>query len=236
MQFLVNHGWALGALVIGASMLIARVRMRDLIAEGKMTEAQANRFCLRAAVVVAVVGVLGEVAALGSGVPMMCQLSLPLTDPRLLPFHVLTVSSGAAFFYWIWRRGGDRTLALVAPAFGRGWGARKIYTPRQIRVWATAVIAVSWTGFVVMRLSASVPPPFPGCTDILRVSRAQPVQPGDFDGRRSWALSYFQRHPDADPLQMIGDYNATDLGKRLGAFSLDEARTIANEVGRSAAK
>lgn len=210
--------------------------MRDLIADGKMTEAQANRFCLRAVIVIAVICVFGELAALGSGVPMMCQLSLPLTHPRLLPFHVLTLSSGAAFLYWLWRRGGDRTLALVAPAFGRGWGAAKTYTPRQIRLWATAVVAVSWTGFVVMRLSTPVPPLFPGCTDIVRVSRAQPVQPGDFDSRRSWALSYFQRNPDADPLQMIGAYNATDLGKRLGDFSLDEARTIANEAGRSAAK
>jgi hypothetical protein len=35
---------------------------------------------------------------------------------------------------------------------------------------------------------------------------------------------------------MIGAYNATDLGKRLGGFSLDEARTIADEVARNAAK
>ena len=54
----------------------------------------------------------------------------------------------------------------------------------------------------------------------------------DFDNRKSWALEYFQHNPSADPLQMIGDYNAAALGKRLGYFSLDEARAIATEARR----
>jgi hypothetical protein len=47
--------------------------------------------------------------------------------------------------------------------------------------------------------------------------------------RRSWAVEYFRAHPGADSLQMIGEYNATALGRRLGYFSLDEARAIATE-------
>lgn len=48
---------------------------------------------------------------------------------------------------------------------------------------------------------------------------------GDFSNRRDWALAYFALHPDADPFQMIGDYNGqTELGERLGHFSLNEAR------------
>ncbi len=49
----------------------------------------------------------------------------------------------------------------------------------------------------------------------------------EFSSRRDWALAYFALHPDADPFQMIGDYNGrTELGERLGYFSLNEAREI----------
>lgn len=50
---------------------------------------------------------------------------------------------------------------------------------------------------------------------------------GEFSSRRDWALAYFAIHPDADPFQMIGDYNGeTELGEHLGYFSLNEAREI----------
>jgi hypothetical protein len=70
----------------------------------------------------------------------------------------------------------------------------------------------------------------------LHLSRPQPILQGDFDGRRAWAVAYFQRNPGADPLQMIGEYNATSLGKQFGSFSLDEARAIAAELSRSATR
>ena len=66
----------------------------------------------------------------------------------------------------------------------------------------------------------------------LRSSRSERSTQGDFDGRRSWALAYFRRNPGADPLQMIGDYNASAFGTRLGYFTLDEARAIAMEVAK----
>lgn len=54
--------------------------------------------------------------------------------------------------------------------------------------------------------------------------------------RRSWAIAYFRLNPGAEPLEMIGEYNATTLGERLGYFSLDEARAIATELARSTTK
>ena len=50
---------------------------------------------------------------------------------------------------------------------------------------------------------------------------------GDFKTRGDWALAYFALHPDAHPMQMIGDYNGeTELGESLGYFSLIEATEI----------
>lgn len=160
---LMTHAGIVGALLIAVNVVVGRVRMRALIANGAMTEAQANRFCLGALVTVAVVYGLFELVNGLSGVPMPCQLSLPMTDSRLLPFYALTVASGAALLYWVWKRGGDRTLAVVGPAFTRGSVSAKSYTPAQVRLWLTGLIVVGWTGFVVIRLVTPAPPPFPGC-------------------------------------------------------------------------
>jgi hypothetical protein len=163
MPVLMNHVGILGVLVLAVNLGVGRFRMRALIANGAMTGAQADRFCLRAAAILVVVGALFELVTWLSGVPTLCQLSLPLTDARLLPSHALTVLLGAALLYWVWRRGGDRTLAVVAPAFSRGGVTAKVYTPRQVRVWLTALVVVAWTGFAVMRLTTPSVPPLPGC-------------------------------------------------------------------------
>lgn len=163
MLALMNHAAILGVLVCAINVVVGRVRMRALIANGTMTEAQANRFAVGAVVALAVVGGLFELVSGLSGVPMPCQLSLPMTDARLLPSYALTVALGAALLYWVWKRGGDQTLALVAPAFLRGGVTAKTYTPAQVRLWLTGLIVVSWTGFAVMRLIMPAPPPFPGC-------------------------------------------------------------------------
>ena len=64
----------------------------------------------------------------------------------------------------------------------------------------------------------------PNC-DYEREVRAVPS--GDFSKRGEWALAYFALHPDADPFQMIGDYNGeTELGESLGYFSLNEATEL----------
>ena len=158
-----NHAAIVGGVVIAVNVIVGRVRMRALIANGTMTEAQANRFCLGAVATLAVVGGLFELVNGFSGVPMACQLSLPMMDSRLLPSYALTMALGAAFLYWLWKRGGDRTLALVAPAFSRVGVTAKTYTPAQVRFWLTGLIVVAWTGFAVMRLIMPAPPPFPGC-------------------------------------------------------------------------
>ena len=118
MSAFMTHVWGLGALGVALNLVVGRVRMRALVAKGVMTDAQANRFCVR-----------------------------------------------AALLYWVWRRGGDGTLALVAPAFSRGSVTEKTYTPRQVRLWLTALMVVAWTGFAVMRVSMPPPPPIPGCAE-----------------------------------------------------------------------
>lgn len=67
------------------------------------------------------------------------------------------------------------------------------------------------------------------------VDEVRPLPSGEFRTRRDWALAYFALHPDAHPLQMIGDYNQTESVNGLGSFSLNEARDIQEEFeGRGA--
>jgi hypothetical protein len=63
------------------------------------------------------------------------------------------------------------------------------------------------------------------------VDEGVPTLPGgEFNTRRDWALAYFALHPDCHPLQMIGAFNGeVELARRLGRFSLDEARGILSE-------
>ena len=59
------------------------------------------------------------------------------------------------------------------------------------------------------------------------VQEVRVLPSGDFSNRRDWALAFFALYPDADPFEMIGDYNGkTELGSALGYFSLNEAREI----------
>jgi hypothetical protein len=160
---LLAHVWLLGAPLFWVHIGIGRWRLRPLIARGALTAAQANRFCWGAAVTVLVVAVAFEVAGALSGLAPMCQLSLPLGDPRQRPMYAVTLLLGAAFLYWVWKRGGDRQLALIGATFFQGGRGDKTFTPGQVRFAMTALIVLSWGGYVVMRLAMPDPPPFPGC-------------------------------------------------------------------------
>ncbi len=157
MASLMNHAWLTGTLIICLNIVFGRFRMRAMIANGALTEVEANRFCLNAAVVVIVLCGLFEILTLRTGVPLLCQPLLPLTDRRLLPTYALTLLCGAVFLFWVWKRGGDRTLAKVAPAFTRGGRADTRYTPEQVRFWCTAFLVVAWVGYVVMRAVLPLP-------------------------------------------------------------------------------
>ena len=66
------------------------------------------------------------------------------------------------------------------------------------------------------------------------VQEVRVLPSGDFSSRRDWALAYFALHPDADPFEMIGDYNGkTEFGSALEYFSLNEAREILRDLQSS---
>lgn len=160
MDFLKNHIWLAGVLVMSGVIVFGRMRMAPMIAEGALTEREANRFCINAALAFAVAGGLFEVVTLVTGVPLMCQRLLPVTHRSLWPLHALTLSCGAALLFWVWKRGGDRTLAKVIPAFVTSAGRDVRYTPARVRFWTTATIVISWAGYVAMGFV--VPPVSPG--------------------------------------------------------------------------
>jgi hypothetical protein len=157
MNLLMNHFWLAALVVMLVNIVIARVRMRGMIADGALTDLEANRFCINAAVVLAVVCGLFEAVTLVTDLPAQCQLLLPITHRGHWPFYGLTVLCGAALLFWIWKRGGDRILAKVGPAFNRSAARGKSYTPERVRFWCTAALAVGWGGYVAMRLSMPTP-------------------------------------------------------------------------------
>src|SRR5579863_3688321 len=120
MTLLPINMWLAGVLVMLVGIIIGRARMRELVADGKLTAREANRFCINAAVVVAAVGTVFGAVTSSTGLPPECQLFLPFTHRSLWPVYALTVLSGAGLLYWVWRRGGDQALAKVGPAFMHG--------------------------------------------------------------------------------------------------------------------
>ena len=133
--------------------------MRALIDDGALTALDANRFCIKAAIVLAFVCGAFEAITLLAGISAQCQLVLPFTDRRLWPFYGLTLTCGVVLLGWIWKWGGDRTLAKVGPAFARGVVRDKRYSPRQVRFWSTSMLVIAWGGFVAMRLTMPTPTP-----------------------------------------------------------------------------
>ena len=167
MTLLWNHMYLIGGLVMLVNLAIGRVRMRGLIAAGALSQVKANRFCVNAAVALAVTSGVFEALTVLTGLPTHCQLLLPMAHRSLWPFYGLTVLAGGALLYWVWRRGGDQTLAAVAPAFVRGIAQDKKYTPQQVRVGLTAILVLAWGGFIAMRLTMPMPSPteFPPCAE-----------------------------------------------------------------------
>lgn len=167
MALVLTHFWLLVLAVMLANIALGRVRMRPLVAEGVLTAGEADRFCVRAAIAFAVSCAAFEVASVLSGVSVDCQLVLPLADRRLWPFYALTLLSGALLLYWVWRRGGDETLAKVGPAFFRWAGRGARYTPGQVRVASVALLVISWGGHVAFRSTSTRPAPaaFARCSE-----------------------------------------------------------------------
>jgi hypothetical protein len=152
MTLLRSHIWLAGMIVMFVNIIIARVRMPALIADGRLTAREANRFCISAAVALAILCALFEAVTSLTGLPPECQL--------LLPF----------------RRGGDETLAKVGPAFTRGDVRKKVYSPRQVRVWLTVLLVIAWGGYVAMGLvvPTSTLAEMPFCSPQVTAGEAQP--------------------------------------------------------------
>jgi hypothetical protein len=159
-----QYFWIISLLYFYLYLAVGRVRMRTLIAEGRLSYAEANQFCINTAIALAVVIGAYEGIALGSGIPALCQMTLPFSDKAAWPALLVTVLSGAALLYWVWKRGGDRALARVGPVFLQG-AMNKTYTPRQVRTALTALFVLAWGGYFVMRLAMPLPTTFPGCPE-----------------------------------------------------------------------
>jgi hypothetical protein len=109
MTLLWNHVWVAGLLIMLVNIVMGRVRMQGMIADGALSEVEANRFCLNAAVAFTVICGLFEAATFLTGLPVQCQLLLPISHRGLWPFYGLSIVSGGGLLYWVWRRGGDQT-------------------------------------------------------------------------------------------------------------------------------
>jgi hypothetical protein len=173
--FVFEHFWAVGVVVICVNVLIARFRMRELIAGGSMSAADANRFCLGAAIVFAIVFGSLEVEQQLTGIPMHCRFSLPVADRTNFPKIAIGLLSGGALVYWVWRRGGDRTLALFGPAFTRRSVSGKKYTPRQVR-WVITGPSISQRSHHLLAAPTWVPPLVPRADDQSRGAAVQRVR------------------------------------------------------------
>lgn len=152
-----DHAGSIGVLVCLVYIAVGRVRMQALIADQALTPAEANRFCIAATVAVAVFAGLYATIAFVAGIPERCLL--PFTHPRLWPLHGLLLASIALLLYWLWLRGGDGLLARVAPAFTHGAARDASYTPRQVRLWITAMMVVGYGGIAALRLTTTIPSP-----------------------------------------------------------------------------
>jgi len=53
---------------------------------------------------------------------------------------------------WLWQGGGDEILARMAPVFTRGSITARTFTPRQVRLFVTAIVLVAVCAYIAMQL------------------------------------------------------------------------------------
>jgi hypothetical protein len=157
---LLQNFWLLFLGIMLVNVVIWRVRLAQLVTDGRASQEEVARF-LRGAVV-AIVGysLAAEAIVLAAGWPSaLCFYSGPWSSPGTLAMLVLTGGCYALLLRWVWAGGGDDTLARLGPALGRRM-REEPDSPATVRVFVTAMLVLLCVGFVVNR---AVMGPIPGC-------------------------------------------------------------------------
>lgn len=160
---LLRHFWLLVLVVMFVNVAIWRRRLEEFVAAGRASRDEAARFLRGVVIAAVVITLVGEAVSLAAGWPnVLCVYGEPWTAPAALVMWGITAATWVLALWWVWRGRGAEMLARLAPALGGRAVRERTYTPRQVRLVVTGVVALSAVGTIVNR--AVSPTTVPRCT------------------------------------------------------------------------
>jgi hypothetical protein len=160
-RFFLKHFWLffLGLMLINVAIL--RPKMLALATEGRATRDDVDRFVRGAVIVLIVYSLAAEIIVLAAGWPNpLCVYTEPLTSAGVLASLGLTVAAWLLLLWWVWRGQGAHLLGRLGPALVRGPVRSTSYSPRQVQLAVTSLIALILVG---LPIALSIQPPELSC-------------------------------------------------------------------------
>jgi hypothetical protein len=163
-NLILRHFWLLFLVVMLINVAIWRTRLAALVSAGRASEDEVDGFIR--GLVIAVVGfaLASEAIVLAAGWPNpLCIYSEPLTSPGVVASFGVTLVLWAALMWWVWRGQGADLLARLGPALMRPPMRPAAYTPRQVRLAVSIVMAFAVIALVI---GLQMQPPMPSCREL----------------------------------------------------------------------
>lgn len=152
------------AAIILVNLLIGRRRAVALVAEGRITQAELDRFIRGCALLFGGAFVTSGVLQLLGGYPdPFCLTRFPPATGYGVALWLGQAAISGWVIWWLWVRDGARILAAVAPAFTSGPVPTRTYSPARVRLLVTAILVMAPLGNILLQLKG---PRLPGCAAV----------------------------------------------------------------------
>lgn len=164
MNLILRHFWLLFLVVMLINVAIWRARLTALVSAGRASEEEVDRFIRGLAIAVIGYALVSEAIMLVAGWPNpLCVYTEPMTSPGVVASYLSTVVVWALLLWWVWRGPGAELLSRLGPGLMRPPARPTAYTPRQVRVVVTVLLAIAALAFVI---GLQMQPPMPSCREL----------------------------------------------------------------------
>ena len=161
---LATFAWLFVLAIILLNIGIAHWRAKALIASGRLSVDELNDFTRGAVVASSTYCLLLAAIQFASHVrDPFCLTQFPPKGPFGAATWVVMAGGMVLLLKWLWQGRGADVLARIAPALTRGSVTARFFTPRQVKLFVTAIVALAIVGSVAMQLA--VPGLNPVCRD-----------------------------------------------------------------------
>jgi hypothetical protein len=150
MEYLDRYFWFISGAVALINVAIWRRRLADVVATGRITQDESDRFVRGAIIAITVaVLVLGLTSLIVPTRPH-CVRPFAASDPGSVVLSVVTVVAWLATLYWVWIGSGADFLSRAGGVLVTRLNPSRTYSPLTVRLFITALVLISAVGSLVV--------------------------------------------------------------------------------------